>query len=566
MTLIGKSIGHYHILEQLGEGGMATVYKAYDTHLERDVAVKVIRLDQFPPASLRDVLLRFEREAKSLARLTHPNIVHISDYGEQDNVPYLVMDYLPGGTLKNRLGRPMQWQDACKLLLPISQALDYAHEQNLIHRDVKPSNILLTKKGQPMLTDFGIAKILDAGAHTLTATGVGIGTPEYMAPEQWTGNTTPQSDIYSLGVVMYEMITGRPPYTADTPAAILLKQVNEPLPRPTQYVPDLPEPVEKVLIKALAKEPANRYLTMDELSKALEGLLISDATRKLSIPPMVAAIDSLDTKGETPVTPDKEAGLETVAVIDGKGAGSETVLNSQPSKPEAGQVRGAKPAIQDGGKSITKKPQRWWRWALAVTGVIGGVWLAIIAINSLSTRSSNPAPTATLPLAATQVDQPSASLPATENPVTKEKWAAIFALDAPANPWSSDSHSYYYVGFYTIPREGQWITKPVPFYVSSDAVLYEGYVLFRNYSIQTGASAGCQAVEDPVFNPAQDARYIFIAETNSPMTYDEALAQFKSASVEIYVDGRLLGHLKRQEIVPSSSVDDWYTYLCKYTK
>ena len=250
MTLIGQSLGHYHILEQLGEGGMATVYKAYDTHLERDVAVKVIRLDQFSPASLREVLTRFEREAKSLARLTHPNIVNISDYGEQDNIPYLVMEYLPGGTLKDRLGKPMRWQEVCKLLLPIAQALDFAHEQNLIHRDVKPSNILLTKKGQPMLTDFGIAKILDAGGQTLTATGVGIGTPEYMAPEQWMGKTTHQSDVYSLGVVMYEMITGRPPFTADTPAAILIKQINDPFPRPTQFISDLPEAVEKVLIKA----------------------------------------------------------------------------------------------------------------------------------------------------------------------------------------------------------------------------------------------------------------------------------------------------------------------------
>jgi serine/threonine protein kinase len=347
MTLIGQSMGHYHILEQLGEGGMATVYKAYDTHLERDVAIKVIRLDQFPPASLQNVLARFEREAKSLARLTHPNIVNISDYGEQDKVPYLVMEYLPGGTLKGRLGQPMKWQETCKLLLPIAQALDYAHEQNLIHRDVKPSNILMTKKGQPMLTDFGIAKILDAGGQTLTATGVGIGTPEYMAPEQWTGKTTAQSDIYSLGVVMYEMLTGRTPYTADTPVAILLKQANEPLPRPKQYVPDLPEAVEKVLIKAMAKEPADRYQTMDDFASALEGLLSGTTKEEPALPAMAAVAATLTgIETLTPPEPAKTADLKKEAVIEEKetalGAltGNETLqtVNPEVAHPQPGTL------------------------------------------------------------------------------------------------------------------------------------------------------------------------------------------------------------------------------------
>jgi serine/threonine protein kinase len=187
-NLIGQSLGRYHILEQLGEGGMAIVYKAFDTRLERDVAVKVIRVDQFAPAALERILKRFEREARALARLTHPNIVHVNDYGEQDGIPYLVMDYLPGGTLQQLVGKPMPWPEAVKLLLPIAEALDYAHTQSIIHRDVKPSNILLTQRRQPMLTDFGIAKLLESEeTHTLTGTGVGVGTPEYMAPEQWTG-------------------------------------------------------------------------------------------------------------------------------------------------------------------------------------------------------------------------------------------------------------------------------------------------------------------------------------------------------------------------------------------
>ena len=160
-NLIGQSLGRYHILEQLGEGGMATVYKAYDTRLETDVAVKVIRTENLTLGTMERALKRFEREAKALARLTHPNIVKVTDYGEYEGKPYLVMEYLPGGTLKERLGKPMPWQEAVRMLIPIAEALDFAHSQNMIHRDVKPSNILLTQRGQPMLTDFGIAKILD---------------------------------------------------------------------------------------------------------------------------------------------------------------------------------------------------------------------------------------------------------------------------------------------------------------------------------------------------------------------------------------------------------------------
>jgi serine/threonine protein kinase len=272
-NLIGKDLGRYHILEHLGEGGMATVYKAYDTRLERDVAVKIIRTELFGSAVLERLLKRFEREAKTLARLTHPNIVGVIEYGEFEGSPYLVMPYLPGGTLKQRLGRPMPWQEAVRLLLPIAQALEYAHEHNIVHRDIKPSNILLAEKGQPMLSDFGIAKILKNEETGLTSTGMGIGTPEYMAPEQWTGMAGPLADLYSLGVVLYELVTGHKPYTADTPAAIMLKQATDPLPRPRQFAPDLPEALEKVLFKALAKQPEDRYQSMGEFTNALEKIL-----------------------------------------------------------------------------------------------------------------------------------------------------------------------------------------------------------------------------------------------------------------------------------------------------
>jgi serine/threonine protein kinase/formylglycine-generating enzyme required for sulfatase activity len=269
--LSGSSFGRYHLVEKLGEGGMAVVYKAFDTRLECDVAVKVIRLDNLPRSSEEIALKRFEREAKSVAQLTHPNIVKVSDFGEEDGLPYLVMPFLPGGTLKQFLGKPMPYSNAAHLLQPMADALAYAHLHNVIHRDVKPSNILITELGQPMLTDFGIAKIMDLqDGQTLTGTGVGIGTPEYMAPEQWTGDITPSVDIYSLGVVFYELVTGHKPYTADTPAAILIKQATDPLPKPSSFVSDLPESVEHVLYKALAKKPEDRFVSMTDLNSQLK--------------------------------------------------------------------------------------------------------------------------------------------------------------------------------------------------------------------------------------------------------------------------------------------------------
>lgn len=274
-NLIGQALGRYHITEQLGQGGMATVYKAFDTRLERDVAIKVIRRGAFPAEQQDRILARFEREAKSLAKLSHPNIVKVHDYGEHDGSPYLVLEYLPGGTLKQKLGQPLPWQDALTLMQPVLDALAYAHEHKIIHRDIKPSNIILAEKGQPMLTDFGIAKILDLDdGHTITSTGVGIGTPEYMAPEQGMGkDVDKRADIYAVGVVLYELLTGHKPYTADTPMAVVFKHMTDPLPRPKQFTPELPDDVEKLLLKALAKQPADRYQTTEELANAIRILL-----------------------------------------------------------------------------------------------------------------------------------------------------------------------------------------------------------------------------------------------------------------------------------------------------
>ncbi|MEW5939212.1 MAG: SUMF1/EgtB/PvdO family nonheme iron enzyme [Chloroflexota bacterium] len=271
--LVGQSVDRYHILEQLGEGGMAIVYKAYDTRLERDVAVKVIRTEKLTLDTMSKSLKRFEREAKSLGKLTHPNIVPITDYGEYEGKPYLVMPYLPGGTLKAKLGKPLPWNEAVELILPIAEALAYAHSQHTIHRDVKPSNIILTQSGRPMLTDFGIAKILDLEeTQELTGTSAAMGTPEYMAPEQARAKSVDhRADIYALGIVLYEMATGRKPFIADTPMSVLIMQATEPLPPPRKFAPSLSERAERILIKALAKRPEDRYQTMEEMYAAVKG-------------------------------------------------------------------------------------------------------------------------------------------------------------------------------------------------------------------------------------------------------------------------------------------------------
>ena len=276
-NLEGQSLGRYHILEQLGEGGMATVYKAYDTRLETDVAIKVIRTENLAPNVLERVRKRFEREAKSLARLNHPNIVQVIDFGEYHSIPYLVMPYIPGGTLKEHIKRGhIPWGETVRSLVPIARALEYAHHQKIVHRDIKPSNVLITESGAPMLSDFGVAKVLDVDETAeLTGTGMGVGTPEYMAPEQFQGRTDARADIYALGVVMYEMLTGRKPYIAKTPAAVIIKQATEPLPRPNRLAPDLPASIEKILIKSLAKSPNDRYQNMGDFAQALEDVILA---------------------------------------------------------------------------------------------------------------------------------------------------------------------------------------------------------------------------------------------------------------------------------------------------
>jgi serine/threonine protein kinase len=227
-NLTGRQLGAYQIVAPLGEGGMAAVYKAYQPGMERYVALKVL-----PQQLAKDPQFvgRFKQEAKVLANLQHPHILPVFDYGESDGYTYIVMPLVKSGTLDDLMvGKPLPLEQVNRIISQVGDALDYAHTQGLIHRDIKPSNILVDERGNCLLTDFGIAKIFE-GTARFTQTGGIIGTPAYMSPEQGKGDKVDaRSDIYSLGIVLYEMVTGRVPFDAETPIAIVFKHIQDPLP------------------------------------------------------------------------------------------------------------------------------------------------------------------------------------------------------------------------------------------------------------------------------------------------------------------------------------------------
>ncbi len=268
LSLVGKTLGKYKIIEHIGHGGMAEVYKAEHVRLGRMVAIKV--LHPFL-ADEEGFVVRFQREARIVATLRHPNIVQVYDFdfNEEIKIYYMVMEYIDGPTLKSRLAQgPLPVLEAVHVGIAIAEALEYAHKRGMIHRDVKPANIMFTGENQPVLTDFGIAKMLSLT--DLTASGAMIGTPAYMAPEIGMGrHAVESSDIYSLGVVLYQMLTGRLPFESDSPMGMVMQHINDAPPLPAQFVPSLPSPVEVVVLRALNKKPEDRFASAGEMASAL---------------------------------------------------------------------------------------------------------------------------------------------------------------------------------------------------------------------------------------------------------------------------------------------------------
>src|SRR4030095_16098745 len=319
----GENVGPYRIIEQLGQGGMATVFKAYHALLDRYVAVKALH-----PAFNQDPNFeaRFQREARVVAKLEHPHIVPVYDYAEHEKRPYLVMKFIEGDTLKAKLDKgSLSSEDIAKIVDAVGSALSYAHRQGVLHRDIKPSNVLVAKDGQMYLADFGLARIAQSGESTLSSDMI-MGTPQYISPEQAMGKSDldHRTDLYSFGVMLYEMVVGRVPFNADTPFSIIHDHIYSPLPLPHKVNPDVPEQVERVLLKALAKEREDRFEDANQLVNAfkeawneagvpMQGTFIrvSQALRpveKTNMPAQaIAQVSTTSTSGPAQVT---EAGLD----------------------------------------------------------------------------------------------------------------------------------------------------------------------------------------------------------------------------------------------------------------
>ncbi|HEX6513253.1 MAG TPA: serine/threonine-protein kinase [Chloroflexota bacterium] len=260
----GHTLGGFCIIEKIGRGAMGTVYRARQLALERDVALKVLDSSEDEAA-----FKRFRDEAVHVAQLKHPNILPVFDFGRQDDVTYIAMELADGGTLAARIGQPIPAAEAIELLRPVAEAIDYAHAANIIHRDVKPGNLLFDN-GRLFLSDFGLALMHDTKSSSWAQM---VGTPWYMAPEQFRGNAVPASDIYALAVTLFQMLTGRVPFDRESALAVALAHLRDPIPSAKAFHPGVPDPVDRVLARGLAKEPSARYpRAIDLLSAVAEAL------------------------------------------------------------------------------------------------------------------------------------------------------------------------------------------------------------------------------------------------------------------------------------------------------
>lgn len=390
--LTGRQFGRYQIVAPLGEGGMAAVYQAYQPAMDRQVALKVL-----PRHFSNDPQFtgRFEREAKLVAQLQHPHILPVFDYGQADGYSYIVMPFVRSGTLAGLLaGHPLALTRIRQAITQIGEALGYAHARGLIHRDVKPSNVLIDESGNCLLTDFGLARMAEASVR-LTLSGSVLGTPAYMSPEQGLGRKVDlRTDLYSLGVILYEMATGRVPYNAETPLAVILKHVQDPLPPARAVNPDLPERVERVILKALSKTPEDRFQTAADFVRALQAAIPDREGPSPEIPQLDGRspqFPRLDRHSPQILEPPPAVLPGPVAVPRGRGAG-----------PQAKTVDEAVPRI--------RPTVRWVILGLLGLAVAGGLYAALAGggfFAAPGAELSQPAP-----LGGGQADSAPTALPA----------------------------------------------------------------------------------------------------------------------------------------------------------
>ena len=362
----GENVGPYRVMEQLGRGGMATVYKAYHANLDRHVALKVLH-----PAFLEDenFLARFQREARLVAKLEHPNIVPVYDFAEHTGQPYLVMKYVEGETLKALINRGrLSVEQIWDVVEAVGAGLAYAHKQGILHRDIKPSNVIVANDGQMYLADFGLARIAEMGESTLSGDMI-MGTPQYISPEQAMGvkDLDARTDIYSFAVVLYEMLVGQVPFSADTPFSIIHDHIYSPLPLPKSVNPSVPEEVERVLLKALAKERDDRYQSVPELVKAFKDAWdesevdMAEVTMTKPIRDLKSQIASAPKLASVPPT-------------------------SAPSQADAATVVQADPIPNEEAPQPKKKKRKVWFYAL---GGIAFLCVCILAISAISDFQEN---------------------------------------------------------------------------------------------------------------------------------------------------------------------------------
>ena len=414
-SLIGRTIGKYKIVQHLGRGGMAEVYKAYHENLDRHVAIKLMHPFL---ADDKEFLARFKREARAMAAISHPNIIDVFDFDVEGDTYYIVMEYISGGTLKELIeqlaanGQRMELSRAIQLILELADALTFAHSRGMLHRDIKPANIMLNERDSAILTDFGIAKMMSGPSHT--ATGAMIGTPAYMSPEQGLGQPGDErSDLYSLGVLFYQLVTGKLPYDADTPLAVVLKHVNEPLPDPRTLNPNLPTAFEDILFKALAKKPADRYSSVHEFARELR-----QAVRRSTVDLGTALPAALLQDKPTPLPSQTagSAGIQTAVKND------DGTLVANPF--EATMVASGGDATQfapaGGATAVFPTPtappagRRWLPWAI---GLIILLALGAGGIFALGGDDVTPTPTSTAEIiAANSTDTPEADDTAVPTP------------------------------------------------------------------------------------------------------------------------------------------------------